>query len=100
MNDMPMHNPDRELPRFRVRQEEVPGVRNWEVNSQHYFVVKVEMVSKNNTKAIGANDSPDKEKIEGEFQVLSIKALGDKPVNAKTLVREDFERVAAKARQG
>ena len=97
---MPVHPVDRELPRFRLRQEELPEVKVWEVNSKHYIILKVEMVGKRNTKALGVNDLSDKEKIEGTFQVLNVKPLGDKPVDAKTLEREDFEKVTAKARSG
>lgn len=90
----------RELPRFTLRQEEVPGVGAWGVGSKHYLIVKVELVEKRNTKAHGLNDSGDREKLEGTFQVLNIKPLGDKPVDAKTLEREDFEKVTAKVRSG
>ena len=100
MFDMPTTQSERELPSFRLRQEELPQVRSWAVNSKHYLILKVEMTGKNNTKDMGLNDFSDKEKIEGRFKVLNIKPLGDKPVDAKTLEREDFERVVAKARSG
>ena len=95
---MPGHPRGRELPRFSVRQEELPDVEYWKVNGKYYLIVKVEMIAKSNTKADYNEDSRDKEKVEGSFQVLNIKALGDEPVDAKTLEQEDFERVAAKAR--
>ena len=97
---MPVHPVDRELPRFRLRQEELPEIRTWEVNSKHYLILKVEVVAKRNTKAIGADDHSDKEKIEGTLQVTNVKALGDKPVDAKSLEREDFKKVYVKARSG
>jgi hypothetical protein len=100
LEEMPVHPMDRELPRFSLRQEELPEVREWKVNGEHYIILKVEMVGKRNTKAIGVNDSRDKEKIEGTFQVLKIKALGDKPVDLKSLEREDFNKVYVKARSG
>jgi len=93
-----MHPPGRELPSFSLGQEELPEVRTWEVNSQHYLVIKVEMVGKQNSKAMGLDDLSDKEKIEGRFQVLNIKPFGDKPVDAKSLEREDFERIVARVR--
>ncbi len=98
LDEIPVPQFDRELPRFTLRQEELPGIGGWKVGSQHYLIVKVELVEKRNTKALGLNDSGDREKLEGTLQVLNIKPLGDKPVDAKTLEREDFEKVAAKAR--
>ena len=100
MIDLPMHARGRNLPTIRLRQEELPEVRGWVVNGKHYLVVKVEMVGKHNTKSVGADDPTDIGKIEGEFQVLSVKALGDTPVDAKSLEREDMERVVADVRSG
>ena len=79
-------------------EEELPEVRTWKVGSKHYIVLKVEMIEKRSGKALYLESSNDKEKIEGSFQVLNIKPLGDKPVDAKTLEQEDFEKVTAKAR--
>lgn len=98
MDSIPVHQEGRELPRFSLRQEELPEVRTWEVNSKHYIVLRVEMIGKRNTKAVGADDFSDKEKIEGTFQVLNVKPLGNKPVDAKVLEREDFEKTIAMAR--
>lgn len=97
-DEMPVHPMDRELPRFTLKQEELPEVSGWKVNEKYYLIVKVEMVVKRNAKSFGADDHSDKEKIEGTFQVLNVKALGDKPVDAKSLEREDFNRVYIKAR--
>ncbi len=97
-DETPVHSPGRELPRLRLRQEELPEVMTWEVNGKYYIVLKVEMVAKNNAKIHGVEESNDKVKIEGSFQVLAVKALGDKPIDAKTLEREDFEKTVAKAR--
>ena len=90
----------RMLPTFTLRQEELPNVSSWEVNGKYYLVLKVEMVSKRNTKAIGVDSHQDREKIEGDFQVLSVRPLGNTPVDAKTLEREDFERTVASVRSG
>ncbi len=98
LDEIPVPQFGRDLPRFTLRQEELPGLGSWDVSSKHYLIVKVELVEKRNTKAHGLNDSSDREKLEGTLQVLNIKPLGDKPVDAKTLEREDFEKVAAKAR--
>jgi len=95
---MPMHE-GRGLPQFVLREIDLPDLRNWEVNSQHYLVLKVEMIGKRNRKDMEAPKS-DREKIEADFQVLSIKPLGDEPVDAKKLERQDFEKVLAKAKSG
>ena len=100
IGDMPIHAQSRTLPRFRLRQEELPQVRSWEVNKKYYLIVKVEMIAKANTKSVGVEDMADREKIEGEFQVLAVKPLGNTPVDAKSLERADFERTVADVRSG
>ena len=97
-DEIPVSQFGRELPRFTLRQEELPGLGGWDVSSKHYLIVKVELVEKRNTKALGLNDSGDREKLEGTLQVLNIKPLSEKPVDAKTLEREDFEQMVAKVR--
>jgi len=102
MNDteMPVAQAGRELPRFSLRQEDLPEIRSWEVNSKHYIILKVEMISKRNEKASYLDDSGDRDKMEGSFQVLNIKPLGNTPVDAKTLERADWERTVADAKSG
>ena len=100
IDEMPVTQSGRELPRFSLRQEELPEIRAWEVNSKHYVILKVEMISKRNEKASYLDDSSDKDKMEGTFQVLNIKPLGDKPVDAKELEQKDFEKLVARARSG
>lgn len=95
-----MHPRDRDLPQMNLKQEELPEVKHWDVNSKHYIILKVEVVAKRNTKAHGINDLSDKQKMEATLQVLNIKPLGDEPVDAKTLEQRDFEEVAARARTG
>jgi len=97
MFDMPMEI-GTELPRFTLRQIDMPDVGMWEVGDQKYIVMKVEMVAKRNRKDLPSRE--DKSKVEGEFQMLNIKALGDEPVDAKTLASKDFERVVALAKSG
>jgi len=87
---MPMHG-ERELPFLTLREIDLPGVLTWEVDSKHYLVVKVEMVGKRKADI----SKGDKQKMEGDFQVLSIKALGGS--DAKSLERANFEEVLAKA---
>jgi len=94
---VPLHE-ERQLPMFTLRQIDLPEVGTWEVNGEYYLVMKVQMIGKRNRKDIEAKE--DKQKIEGDFQIMSIKALGDKPVDRKTLEQQDFERVVAKAKSG
>ena|SRR3990167_10208184 len=97
MYDIPMHE-ERQLPSFTLRQIDLPEVQTWLVNGEYYLILKVQMVGKRNRKDIEAKE--DREKIEGDFQIMSIKALGDKPVDRKTLEQQDFEKVVAKAKSG
>ena len=100
MDEMPVSVHGRELPSFRLRQEDLPGLGVWEVNSQHYLVLKVELVAKENTKFMGVNEMEDREKVEGRFQILNIKPLSNTPVDAKTLEKQDMARVVADLRSG
>jgi len=94
---MPMHG-DRELPRITLRQEDLPGLIGWEVGSQHYIILRVEMVGKRNRKDI--QDPSDQQKVEGDFQVTSVRSLKTEPVDAESLAREDFEKATAEAKSG
>ena len=94
---MPIHQ-GRTLPRVSFRQIDLPEISEWEVNSPHYLVVKVEMVGKNNTD--GMESPQDHKKLEADFRITNVRALGDEPVDAKSLESEDFERVVARAKSG
>lgn len=94
---MPLHE-RRELPHFNLREIDLPEVRAWEVNGEYYLVMKVKMTGKVDQKESEAKE--DENKIEGEFEVRSIKALTDEPVDAKRLEQEDFEKVIARAKSG
>ena len=89
----------RELPQFTLREIDLPEVREWEVGGQYYLVLKVEQVGVRNRKDMDAPNS-DRSKLEADFQVHSIRALGDKPVDAKTIEQEEFDEVVYKARSG
>ena len=94
---MPMHE-GRVLPSFTLREIDLPEIRFWEVNGEHYLILKVKMVGKRDQRV---SDAPeDNEKLEGDFEVRSIKSLGDKPIDRKTLEQQDFERVVARAKSG
>lgn len=97
MLDMPMHE-ERELPRFSLRQIDLPDVREMEVGDSKYMIMKVEMVAKRNRKDLSMEE--DRGKVEGDFQMLNVKMLGDEPVDARSLASKDFERVVAKAKSG
>jgi hypothetical protein len=89
---------DRELPMFTLRQIDLPDILKWQVGGKYYLVMKVEMVGLRNRKDLDAyNDRP---KVEGDFQVMSIRALGDKPVDATTIEKEDFKNVVTKVKSG
>lgn len=94
---MPMHQ-GRELPQFTLRQIDLPEVSEWEVNDEYYIIMKVKMTGKRNRKDLESKE--DRQKIEGDFEMMSIKALGEKPVDVKTLEQEDFEQTYAKVRSG
>ena len=97
---MPVSISGRDLPSFTLRQEDLASLGFWDVNSQHYLVLKVELVSKNSAKAIGVEGREDGNKIEGRFQIMMVKPVGDKPIDAKTLEQQDMERIVAEARSG
>jgi len=94
---MPMHG-ERELPWFTLRVEDMPEVRAWDVGSDHYLILKVKTVGKRVREDLETRN--DRAKTEGDFQVLSVRALGRDPVDAETLERQDFERTVAMARSG
>jgi len=93
---MPMAQHD--LPQFTLRQQDLPEVKMMEVKQEKYLVMKVKMIGKRSREDL--NSKVDKESVEGDFQVMSIKALGDKPVDAKSLEQKEFEEVVAKAKSG
>lgn len=94
---MPMHE-GRELPIFRMREVDLPEVRYWDVGSQHYILLKIEQTGKRNTGVNAAEG--DKGKLEGTFQVLSVRAVGKKPIEIKDIERQEFLDLRAKAMSG
>jgi len=85
---MPM-NQGRQLPMFTLRQIDLPQILS---------VMKVKMTGKNEQVSLPAPE--DQSKMEANFEMQSIRVLGDKPVDAKSLEQKDFERVIAKAKSG
>ncbi len=100
IDEMPRPHSGRHLPSLTFKQEDIPGLKDWKVNSKHYLIIKVELVAKHNTKAMGINDLEDREKVEGTLQVLNVKPLGNEPVDAKTLEEKDFRKTVADVRSG
>ena len=98
IDSMPVTVSGRNLPSFTLRQEDLANLGLWDVNSKHYLVLKVELVSKNNAKAMGVDGREDGNKIEGRFQIMMVKPIGNEPIDAKTLEQQDMERVVAEVR--
>lgn len=97
---MPIHE-GRELPTlYGLRQIDLPEIVSMEVGDQKYVVMKVEMVGKRSGKAMGLDDKSDQTKMEGDFQIHSIKVLGKEPVDAKSLESKEFQAVIAKIKSG
>lgn len=94
---MPMKDKEREMPEFKLKQDELPELLTWKVGGKYYLVMKVEMTGLEKCDNEVGNDSS---KMEAEFEVLSVRALGDKPLDAKSIEREDFNRLVAKVRSG
>ena len=97
--DMPMTE-GRVLPQITLREIDFPQVNEWEVGDKKYVVMKVEMTAKRSGKNIGLGNGNDSTKIEGDFQMLSIKSLGVEPVDAKSLETKEFNDVIAKIKSG
>ena len=88
----------RELPTFSLRQEDLPELRAWEIDGKYYLVLKVEMVAKTSAKMMGVEESSDKQKVEGTFKMLGVKALGNKPIDIESIEKADFEQTVAKVK--
>lgn len=100
MYDMPMPQ-GRQLPTlYGLREIDLPEVKNLEVNDLRYIVIKVKMVAKRSGKEIYSNDRFDQTKIEGDFEIHSMKMLGKEPVDAKSLESKEFQNVINKVKAG
>lgn len=96
-NSMPMHQ-GRELPTFRLREIDLPNVTTWDIGKEYYIVMKVKMIGKEMQQSSEARQ--DAHKVEGTFEMTSIKPLGDKPIDERQLVQEDYEKMKATALSG
>lgn len=102
MYDIPMPlNRERRLPTlYDVRQEDIPEMITMDIGDTRYLVIKVEMIGKRSGKAMHMPEDQDKTKVEADFQIHSIKVLGDKPVDAKSLEQKAFDKVVADVKNG
>jgi len=99
MFDIPMPMTEgRELPQFTLRQIDFPDVIKMEVKDTQYIVMKIEMIGKRSRADL--QNSNDGSKVEGDFRVLSMRTLGEKPVDVKSLEQEHFEKTIAKIKSG
>lgn len=86
MHDMPMMATGRKLPSVYFRELDLPEVREWEIGSKHQIVIQVEVLGKENMKAHPEfNKAPQKDKrsLEGHFQIVSLKAVGEKDKHSR-----------------
>ena len=99
-DELPLHE-GRQLPvLYGLREIDLPEIVPMEVGDQKYLILKVEMVAKRSGAGMGLADSNDQRKMEGDFQIHSIKVLGQEPVDAKTLESKEFQAVIAKVKSG
>lgn len=95
--DMPMSQ-GRQLPSFYLREIDFPEVNLLEVGGTCYVVMKVELVGKRAAKSIGINNGNDGNKMEGEFQMLSIKKMS--PDESKSVSSKEYQHFATKVKSG
>ena len=88
----------RELPEVSFRQIDLPELINWEVNGEYYLVIKVKMTGKHDMDHLP--EKHDRNKLVGEFKIKSVRAMDDKPIDAVSLEKADFEAIIVKARSG
>lgn len=92
------YHDDRTLPTFTLRQIDLPEILQWQVGGKYYVLMKVEMTGLRNMKEL--NSREDKSKVEADFQVQSIRAVGDKPIDPTVIEKKEFEDMVAKVKSG
>lgn len=97
INEMPMHG-ERQLPVITLRQEDLPEIPRWQIGGKYYIVMKVEMVAVD--KQYYLPDKSDNGKLEARFEVESVRALDNKPVDIKTLEKKAWDKTVAKIKSG
>ena len=93
---MPMTE-GRELPVIQMREFDLPQIREWEIGSEHYVVVKVKLMEKRDNAIRDDMDETDKKRIEGVLKMQSVKVLDHKPVNLKSMAKADFNQAYVEA---
>jgi hypothetical protein len=86
------------LPTFSLRQSDLPEVLMWGIGEVHYIVLKVKVVSK--SVMTGLPEKSDQSKMEATFETQGVRALTNKPVDADSLAKQDFENVIADVKSG
>jgi hypothetical protein len=71
--DFPMTQ-GRVLPNITLREIDLPEVKSWVVGGKYFLTVQVEMTGQRTMKNLDAPNL-DRNKIEGDFQILSLKML-------------------------
>lgn len=93
---MPMHE-DRCFPQVSFRQEDLPEILEWQVNGQYYILIKAEMTGIRNVRHMSMDE---KNKIEADFQILSVRAIDDKPIDVKTIEKMAWDKAVADVKSG
>lgn len=92
-----MHG-DISLPSFNLTQVELPELAHWQVNGEYYLVLKVKLNATHNQQYLPAKE--DKPMLEGEFQITSVRAVGDEPIDVNAIEKADFEQTVANVKSG
>lgn len=92
-----MHE-NRELPYFSLRQIDLPEVVKWQVGGQYYVLMKVEMTGIRNMPYM--EQESDRPKLEGDFKMLSVRAVDSNPIDTKAIEKQEFENMVGKVKSG
>jgi len=76
-------------PDFRVTDDQIAEIKDWEVGEKYQLVIEVEMISKTKIGILGGTDDYD-----GRFEVQAYKHLAPKSLDEMT--DEEFELEQAK----
>lgn len=82
---MPMSE-GRELPQINVRENDLPAIAGWKLNSEQYIICKVSVEGKEFIDILGGK------KLIARIRFLGFHPLGDKPVDLKSFKRDEFKR--------
>ena len=93
----PYHN-GRELPVFTLRQIDLPEIVKWQVNGLYYVVLKVEMTGVRNRFDLPAKE--DQARLEADFKIVSIRPIGDTPLDTKSIEKKEFEDLVVSIKSG